>query len=375
MSTLNPPEVAADRPARASPSALGRLLTQSGRVLNIIQQFIRLPAFGFTAMLPLLGAASVTPSLTARQVLGLLGVALAFHCYSYVLNDVIDLPLDRTQSLRAKDPLVRGAIRPGLALAFALCQLPAALVITAWLGGDLGAYAALGAGFVLMAIYNVWGKRTPLPPVTDVIQGLAWGALVFYGAGVQPGSLTGLTIDLFAFAVVYIVLINGVHASLRDLANDLACGMRSTAILLGARPRPAGRLAIPRRLQLYAWALQALSIGLLLAPLCQNAMGYGPLAWTGTFIAILLLSARCLGCVAVILSPASSHADLTRALGAYLFASLSSLVALMALYLEPGGLVALLAACLTPLLPKSIRQAISAWRGRSATPATRAKSG
>ncbi len=375
MSTLNPPEVAADRPTRAWPPAIGRLLTQSGYVLDIIQQFIRLPAFGFTAMLPLLGAASVAPHLAARQVLGLLGVALAFHCFSYVLNDVIDLPLDRTQSLRAKDPLVRGVIRPERALAFALCQLPVALVITAWLGGDLGAYAALGAGFFLMGIYNLWGKRTPLPPATDVIQGTAWGALVFYGAGVQPGSLTGLTIDLFAFAVVYIVLINGVHASLRDLANDLAWGLRSTAILLGARPRPAGQLAIPGRLKLYAWTLQALSIGLLLAPLYQNALGYGPIAWTGTFVAILLLSARCLRCVAIILSPTSSHADLARALGAYLFASLSSLVALVALYLEPGGLVALLAACLAPLLPKPIRQVITAWRDRPATPATKAKSG
>jgi 4-hydroxybenzoate polyprenyltransferase len=374
VSTLNPPEAAADRPGRAWPPVSKRL-TELGCTLDVIQQFIRLPAFGFTAMLVLLGAASVAPHLAARQALALLGVALAFHCYSYVLNDVIDLPLDRTQPLRARDPLVRGVIRPGPALAFALCQLPIALVITARLGGDAGAYAALGAGFALMGIYNLWGKRTPLPPATDVIQGMAWGALALYGAAMQRGSPSGLTIDLCAFAVVYITLLNGVHASLRDLTNDLARGMRSTAILLGARPQATGRLAIPGRLKVYGWALQALSIGLLLAPLWQNALGYGPIAWGVTCVAVLLLSARGLRLVAIILSPATSHAGLARALGAYLFTSLSSLVALFALRLAPGVLAALLAACLLPLLPKTFRQVIAAWRDRPATPATKAKPG
>ena len=363
MSTVDPPEFADDAPVQAWPSGMGRFMAKSGRVLDVLQRFIRLPAFGFTAMLPLLGAASVTPHIAAGKVLGLLGVALAFHCYSYVLNDVIDLPLDRTQSLRAESPLVRGVIRPGQALAFALFQPSVALLITAGLGGEARTYAALSAGFALMTLYNLWGKRASLPPVTDVIQGAAWGALVFYGAGMQAGSMPGLTINLFAFVVVYIVLINGVHGSLRDLSNDLAWGMRSTAILLGARPRSGGRVAIPGRLRLYAWTLQGLCIGLLFAPLFQNALGHGPVAWAGTFIALLLLSARCLRLATIILSPNSSHADLARALGAYLFASLSSLVALYALYLEPGMLVALLAACVAPLLPKPIRQA-AAWRDR-----------
>ena len=344
-------------------SAIGKLLAKTWHVLGVFQLFVRFPAFSFTAMLPLLGAATVAPQLTGHQALGLVGVAFAFHSFSFVLNDVIDLPVDRTQSLRSEAPLVRGAIRPWQALVFALFQAPLALVITVWLDGEGWSYVALGAAFSLMAVYNLWGKRTIVPLLTDVAQGVAWAALVVYGASLTSGHLTSLTLNLFAFVVVYIILINGVHGSLRDLANDLKWGMRSTAILLGARPRNATQLVIPQRLVLYALALQALLVGLLLLPLIQNHFGYTPTAWAITLAAILLLTARCLRLLAIIIAPNSSHADLAGAIGPYLFASLSCLVALFALYLDQELLAVLLVVCIVPLLPNRARQVIQALRG------------
>ena len=226
-----------------------------------------------------------------------------------------------------------------------------------------------------MAVYDAWGKRAAFPPATDLIQGGAWGALVFYGAGMAPAEPDRLTVYLFAFVVVYIVMLNGVHASLRDLANDLAYGMRSTAILLGARPRNAGQLAISRRLRLYAWVLQAASIGLLWWPLLQNALGYGTLAWLATFVALSLLSARSARLLARIVSPNSDHAERARSVGAYLFASISSLVVLYALYLDPAIMAVLLVVCLAPLLLPRLRRRVKAPAPRPIIPATRARSG
>ena len=369
MSSLNPEPsrggshaAAKDRPAGVWLAPIGKLLTKTRRVLGVFQVFIRFPAFGFTAMLPLLGVATVAPQLTRQEMLGLIAVAFAFHSFSYVLNDVVDLPVDRTQSLRAETPLVRGAIRHWQALVFALSQAPLALVITVWLEGEGWSYVALGAAFSLMAVYNLWGKRTILPLLTDVIQGVGWGALVLYGASLRPGHLTGLTLNLFAIVVVYIVLVNGVHGSLRDLANDLKWGMRTMATLLGARPRNAVQLAIPRRFVIYAWALQALLVGLLLLPLVQNHFGYTPIAWAITLAAILLLTARCLRLFATILAPNGNRADLVGAIGPYLLASLSGLVALFALYLDHELLAVLLVACIAPLLPQGIPQVIKAVR-------------
>ncbi|HNP74407.1 MAG TPA: UbiA family prenyltransferase [Kouleothrix sp.] len=321
------------------------------RAMLQFQLFIRFPAFGFTVILPFLGAASAAPRLAPAQLAGLLALALAFHSFSYVENDVIDLPLDRRQPLRQADPLVRGAISPAVALAFALAQVPLALALTFWLGAPATAYLALAAGFALMTVYNLWGKRVALPVSTDMAQGLAWAALALYGAIVAAGAPTGLTFLLSAYVVLYVMLINSIHGSLRDLANDFACGKRSTAILLGARPLGATQLHIPARLRFYAFALQYALIGLLAWPLLRNDLGYGALAWAATALALALLAARCLQLLAAMLADGVAQADLIAPAQSHVFLSLAMLVALFVAALTPGALALLLAACIAPLLP------------------------
>lgn len=315
------------------------------------QRFIRFAAFGFTAMLPVLGAASVVARLSVGQILGLLGVALAYHSFSYVHNDVIDLPIDRSQPLRHDDLLVRGVVSSRQALAVALAQLPFALLITFALGGGVWAYCTLLTAFALMAAYNLWGKRTHFPPATDIAQGMGWGALVVYGAfavGAQPGATTWA---LCLFVVLYIVLLNGVPGSLRDLANDLACGMCSTAILLGARPRDAEHLNIPTRLVIYTALLQAALTVALLWPLAVNTLGYGVVARWATLIIELWLAWRTSQLLLVITSSQSDRQTLGAAVKNYIFFSLAAPFALFVAALEPHTLALLTFSCIAPLLP------------------------
>src|SRR5205085_11543785 len=120
-------------------------------------------------------------------------------------------------------------------------------------GGGRG-LTALVAAFILMAGYDGWGKRTSVPWLLDLVQGLGWAALLLYGAAVR-GPWTALTWWLLAFWTVFIVLANGVHGGLRDVANDARCGARSTAIAMGARAGADDRLHIPRATVAYAWTL------------------------------------------------------------------------------------------------------------------------
>ncbi len=145
-------------PAAARPTPATRvrgLAAWLGGAVRFWYVFTRFPVIGVSALMPLLGAASLNPRPSAGQVFGLLGVALAFHNFAYVFNDVIDLPVDRTEPLRAKCPLVQGTVKPWQALAFAGLMAPLAFGLTAWQGGPLRAYLALGAGFALMAAYNL----------------------------------------------------------------------------------------------------------------------------------------------------------------------------------------------------------------------------
>jgi 4-hydroxybenzoate polyprenyltransferase len=86
--------------------------------------FIRFPALVFTLILPLSGAATASTEFTLGQLVTLILVGLMFHTFAYALNDVIDLPIDRTHPMRQNEPMVRGMILPKQALFIALVQVP-----------------------------------------------------------------------------------------------------------------------------------------------------------------------------------------------------------------------------------------------------------
>jgi 4-hydroxybenzoate polyprenyltransferase len=257
-------------------SAVARMGRRLWDGLQETDRLVRIHFIFFSTLLPLLGAATVRRDLDAGQIAVLLGVGLCFHIYSYVLNDVLDLPVDRTQPSRQRDPLVRGSIRPWQALLVALVPVPLTVPLTIWLGGSGGAYATLAAGFALMAVYNLWGKRCPIPPLTDAAQGLAWGSLALYAAlalGAEPNVLTWV---VAAYGAGFILHINGIHGGLRDLDNDLASGARTTAIFLGARPEPDGTTRVPLGIPVFAYSVFAGLVALVLVPLLRNDFGYDP---------------------------------------------------------------------------------------------------
>lgn len=264
-----------------------------GAALTAVDKLIRLHFLGFSWMLVLLGAASVGETLRLPILGVLLAVGLSFHIYAYVLNDVVDLPVDRTQPSRAGDPLVRGDLRPWQALALALVQIPLAVGLVLVPADGPAPAATLLAGFFFMGLYDIWGKRCAVPPATDLAQGLGWASLVLCGAFLV-GEPTALTWVAFLYGAGFILLINGVHGGLRDLANDLATGCRTTAIFFGCRPTPGDGSEAPvrvtRGLRLFAAAVQAGLVVVSLAPLVRNDFGYALPTLVGTAVTVALLN-------------------------------------------------------------------------------------
>ena len=154
-----------------------------------------------------------------------------------------------------------------------------------------GAWARWWSRFGLMAVYDLWGKRSPVPWLLDLVQGLGWASLFLWGAA-ERGPWTTLTWWLFAFWTVFIVLANGVHGGLRDLANDARCGARSTAIAMGARADgPDGRLVIPRRTVFSAWVLHIGLVSLVVGAWAGGGLAYGFTGRAATLVAVVALGA------------------------------------------------------------------------------------
>lgn len=254
------------------------------------QQLIRFPALAFTLLLPLLGAATVASEFTLGQMVTLLLVGLMFHTFAYVLNDVIDLPIDRTHLMRQNEPLVRGAILPQQALFIAIVQIPLAFLVTFWSGGNALAYSALGGAFVLLAVYDIFSKRTAFPPLIDFAQALGWGLFVLFGVGVVSQHPTKLASVPFLFSIIYVMIINSLH-SMKDIPNDVIYHAHTTPTYFGVRQTTSGAY-VPRSFKTYLFVWQGLLCGAILLPVIANWFDYSLTIWA---ITLGITGAICLG--------------------------------------------------------------------------------
>lgn len=240
------------------------------RAVGFVDRFARLHFVGFTCVWPILGLVSTDVPVAFSTGLAVLAVGICFHLFGFLLNDVIDLPIDRTQPLRAADPLVRGAVSASAALAVALVQVPLALLIMWRAGASASAYAALAVAFAGMAAYDVYGKRSALPVLTDLVLGLGGSALVLFGAAMS-GTVTAASVLVSVYVALYFLLFNGIHGGMRDIQNDAACGALTTGLFLGMRVRD-GRIEVSTRATAFCWSLQIALI--LVVVLLAFAAGY-----------------------------------------------------------------------------------------------------
>lgn len=342
-----------------APSAMMKAL----RVLIAVHRFTRFGAAGFTLLLPLLGAVAAGGDVSFSNAWKLLPPAAAFHLFAYVLNDVCDLPIDRTSPSRARFPLVQEKIRPQTALLFALAQMPLAFLAATGLGSGTSPRLLLLAAFILMAAYNVWGKVCPLPPLTDALQGLSWAALAAWGGQTQQAQPTLLLFLLCGSIVTFILLINGVHGALHDLENDLRHRARTTALFLGASIK--GNYIFPGHwLPRYAVSLQMI-VMLLAAAAIYRAPGqessHGRLI---NIVALMALGCVCLRQSTILFARAFRSSMIERVGMWHLVCSHALLILPYTLLMTSSVLILSAAAFTVPLLAMWIRQRVDQQESR-----------
>jgi 4-hydroxybenzoate polyprenyltransferase len=309
---------------------------------------IRVAALGFTLLLPLVGAASSQRELPGARALVLVGVALAFHVFAYVLNDVVDLWVDRTEPLRADSLLVQGRLSRRNALWLALLQPPIAFALALHAGAAPAALLMLGVAFLCLTGYDLYGKRCPWPVLTDALQALGWCALLLFGA-VWETPVTRADLPwLVSYVFIYVLLVNGLHGGVRDLANDLERGARTTTVWLGARPAAGSGVRMSPQLIAYGLLLQAalLACGVLaLVSIEQPVDGLWPAVPVVAFGLVastlaLLFAMRRVG----------NRRDLIAAGAAHIVLSLAVLPALYLPLLNPAGIATMLGAFTLPIV-------------------------
>lgn len=148
-------------------------------------------------------------------------------------NDIVDRDFDAKVARTAARPIPSGAVSPRRAALFLGAQLLIGLVVLVQLDPF-----AVGLGFASMALVLAYPfmKRVTYWPQAWLGLTFNWGALVGWGA--VRGTLDPEVLALYAAGFFWTLGYDTIYAH-QDKEDDVLIGVKSTALALGNRTRPA----------------------------------------------------------------------------------------------------------------------------------------
>ena len=148
-------------------------------------------------------------------------------------NDITDRDLDAQVERTRSRPIPAGQVSVPQAAAFLVLQALVGLVVLL----QFNRFAVMTgiASLVIVAVYPFMKRITYWP---QIVLGLAfsWGALM--GFAVTFGRIDATALLLYAGSIAWVIGYDTIYAH-QDTEDDALIGIKSTALLFGARTRPA----------------------------------------------------------------------------------------------------------------------------------------
>jgi 4-hydroxybenzoate polyprenyltransferase len=193
-------------------------------------------------------------------VLFLIG-AFAMRGAGCTWNDITDRDLDARVERTRSRPIPAGQVSVAQAAGFLVLQALVGLIVL--LQFNRFAIVTGIASLLIVAVYPFMKRITYWP---QIVLGLAfsWGALM--GFAVTFGRIDATALALYAGSIAWVIGYDTIYAH-QDAEDDALIGIKSTALLFGARTRPA-------LMVFYGLAVVLIGVALALA-------GAGWLAWLG----------------------------------------------------------------------------------------------
>jgi 4-hydroxybenzoate polyprenyltransferase len=167
-------------------------------------------------------------------------------------NDITDRDLDALVERTRSRPIPAGQVSVPQAVAFLVVQALIGLAVL--LQFNRFAVATGIASLIIVAVYPFMKRITWWP---QIVLGLAfsWGALM--GFAVMVGRIDATALALYAGSIAWVVGYDTIYAH-QDAEDDALIGIKSTALLFGARTKPALRV-------FYGLAVVLIGVALMLA--------------------------------------------------------------------------------------------------------------
>lgn len=234
---------------------------------NKILEYLRLcriQTAASTALVPVIGALTMKQhNITLLFILFLIG--FLYHIGGFVLNEYIDIEVDRKSSYLQEKPLVNGNIHKSNALAIAILSNICLVILVVIFFPSLFLIVCilLAVGFGI--IYNVYGKR--LPGLDFVLAG-GFFFICLMGASTVSTEFTLLTYVVCMLYFIQIVFNNAVEGGLKDIDHDFLAGAKTIATRLGVKIRNE-KLIVSKKFVIFSYTIKTCHIGLIILACLQ----------------------------------------------------------------------------------------------------------
>src|SRR5271155_4763364 len=197
------------------------------------------PIGSWLLLLPCWWSAALAAAL-ARDVSRLPLIIVLFFAGAFAMrgagctwNDITDRDLDAKVERTRSRPIPAGQVSVRQAVIFLVAQALLGLIVL--LQFNRFAVATGIASLVIVAVYPFMKRITWWP---QIVLGLAfsWGALM--GFAVTLGRIDATALLLYAGSIAWVIGYDTIYAH-QDVEDDALIGIKSTALLFGARTRPA----------------------------------------------------------------------------------------------------------------------------------------
>ena len=232
-------------------------------------RLLRLPGIGGLATAPVFGAISVGYfELNGLIILFLIGAFSTI--FGFVLNDVVDVEVDKLSKELYNRPLVKGTISKNTAIGICIFSAVASFaIIFLFFYKDYIAFyigvLCLILPAILGTIYNYYGKRFI---GSDILVGLSEGLLVLFGGYIvlESGSINILTWTIAILTFNQMLYMNAIEGGLKDSDHDYLKNVKNIALVLGVKVDKSKNLIIPTSFKIIGLSIRLFSAGLLFIP-------------------------------------------------------------------------------------------------------------
>ena len=217
-------------------------------------------------------------NLTILFIIGIFG-----HIFGFVLNEYIDVRVDKKSSYLKEKPLVSGAIPRNHALFIALFSCICVYTLTIIFFPSVFPLFFLTLAFLSGVIYDTMGKKIP---GSDLFVGAASFFGVMFGASIVSVHFTNLVYIISFSVFIFLVFCNAVIGGLKDADHDSLAGAKTTAIRMGVKVEN-GKMFVNKKFKMFSYALDLIFIILIILAIFQPEIG---LLQSGQYIILLIIA-------------------------------------------------------------------------------------